>query len=675
MSAPAERERILVVDDEVSITAMLERALTAHGFEVDTAFDGQEALDIARATRPSLILLDLMMPRVDGYGFLEQRARDPMLRDTPVVVLTAHGGEGQVVRAINAGADDFLLKPISLTELTTRIRARLRDRTLVADLRGQRRDYELLLELSTALASQLEVREILYLVAGRLAEMMDVGRVSFVIVSRDLQHGYVLAASEDVGAHNIRVALENYPEVLAVVRSRKPLVITDVTSHPLMADVKDALARTDTRSLIVFPLSTGEEVLGVVFLRSRVARAELTQREAHVCSIVANATAIALKNAQIVESVRGETAKVNVARMQAEHRVRLLKRYEEWWENASDGMATIDAEGRVLFVNPAGARALGRSREAINGCVFAQLVIPEHRQAFEAFALGELKADGPLKPMDVCTHSDAGEVRVISISVNALLSDHAAAVLSFRDVTEERTLESALRKTKDFLEGLVRQSVDAIIAADAWGRVVLWNAAAERLFGYRSADAMQLELGALFPPGELAQILTLLRSEELGGRGRLGPVRREVLSKGGARVPVRMSAAILVEESVESAIFIILSDLRPQEELAARLSAAQARLEHSERQSVAAEIAGTTAHELNQPLTAMLGLAEILRRGLDADSHLQPAAQGLAREAERIAEIVRKLGRITRYEPKPYVGAVRIIDLDRSSRGQDDEPR
>ena len=104
MSGPAERERILVVDDEVSITEMLQRALTAHGFLVDTAFDGEDALELARATPPSLILLDLMMPRMDGYGFLAHRAEDPVMRDTPVVVLTAHEvkgvqGEEAAVRA------------------------------------------------------------------------------------------------------------------------------------------------------------------------------------------------------------------------------------------------------------------------------------------------------------------------------------------------------------------------------------------------------------------------------------------------------------------------------------------------------------------------------------------------------------------------------------------------
>lgn len=669
---PGEQERILVVDDELSITEMLQRALSAHGYSVDVAFDGAEAFEVARAKPPSLVLLDLMMPRHDGYSFLERRAQDPVLRDTPVVVLTAHGGEQQVVKAINAGADDFLLKPISLLELTMRLRARLRDRHTVADLRGQRRDYELLLDLSTALASQLEVREILFLVANRLAEMIQVERVSFLIVSRDLENGYVLAASEDPEAHNIRVQLENYPEVLAVVRSRKPLVIADVSSHPMLTDVKEAIGRTETRSVILFPLASGEEVLGVLFLRTRAARRELSTREEHACRIVANATAVALKNAQIVQSIRGETEKIKLARVQAEHRIRTLKRYEEFCEHASDGMATVDAAGRILFLNQAGERIVGRTADSVVGRNLADLVVAEEREGAAAI-VRDLAAGVPPKPFDIGVAHEDGTVRTVSLSVSARFGEQGAVALTFRDVTEDRQIEADLRKTKDFLAGLIQQSVDAIIAADGQGRLVLWNEAAERLFGIAASEATALQLGELFPPGELQSLLGLLRSEELGGTGRLSPVRREIVARGGARVPVRMSAAILREGQTEIAIFAILSDLRPHEDLAARLSLVQERLARSERQVVAAEVAGTTAHELNQPLTSLLGLAELIRRGLGPQSPLVPAAQGLVREAERIAEIVRKLGRITRYESKPYVGAQNIVDLDRSTAEPDEE--
>lgn len=672
MTVPVLRERILVVDDETSIAEMLERALRANGYDVDVAFDGAEAFEIAQKSRPSLVLLDLMMPRHDGYAFLDRRASDPTLRDTPVVVLTAHGGEAQVHKAITAGADDFLLKPISLLELTTRIRARLRDRNTVADLRGQRRDYELLLDLSAALASHLEVREILYLVASRLAEMIHVDRVSFLIVSRDLEHGYVLAASEDASAHNIRVALENYPEVLAVVRSRRPLVIADVASHPMLTDVKDAIAKTDTRSVILFPLSSGDDVLGVLFLRARRERRELSTREEHVCRIVANATAIALKNAQIVQSVRGETAKINVARIQAEHRIRLLKRYEEFWEHASDGMASIDEGGKLLFVNLAGERLLGRERREIVGKPLSEFIVPADCERIASAARASTSGDSS-RPFDVGATLPDGAARIFSVSVSSLLGGEGAAVLAFRDVTEERTLEADLRKTKDFLAGLIRQSVDAIIAADAGGRIVLFNEAAQRLFGRHQDEAFSLLLADLFPPGEVPQLLSLLRSEDFGGRGRLSPVRREVLSRSGARIPVRMSAAILVEGGAEIAMVAILSDLRPQEELAARLSQAQERLEESERHKVAAEVAGAAAHELNQPLTSLLGLAELLQRAMGAENPLAPAAQSLMREAERVAVIVRKLGRVVKYESKPYVGTSQIVDLDRAGRGSGEE--
>jgi signal transduction histidine kinase len=84
-----------------------------------------------------------------------------------------------------------------------------------------------------------------------------------------------------------------------------------------------------------------------------------------------------------------------------------------------------------------------------------------------------------------------------------------------------------------------------------------------------------------------------------------------------------------------------------------------------------AELAGAAAHELNQPLTSVMAYAELLKRRLDADSPGFGAAEVIYNEAERMAEIVRKIGKITKYETKSYVGQARILDLDKSSRESD----
>ena len=128
-----------------------------------------------------------------------------------------------------------------------------------------------------------------------------------------------------------------------------------------------------------------------------------------------------------------------------------------------------------------------------------------------------------------------------------------------------------------------------------------------------------------------------------------------------------MSAAVLHDGERELGVFGIFSDLRVQQEMEARLAQAQEKLAETEKQALVAELAGTTAHELNQPLTSLLGLSEVLRRGLESEHPLRATVEAVMREAERIAEIVRKLGRITRYETKAYVGGAKNVDLDRSS--------
>ena len=115
--------RILLVDDEVDILEFIRYNLVREGFEVFTACDGVEALRVAAECRPHLILLDRMMPTMDGVQTCRAIRRAPRLRDTMVVFLSALGDEEQQLSGFDVGADDYLTKPIKMKLLVSRLQA------------------------------------------------------------------------------------------------------------------------------------------------------------------------------------------------------------------------------------------------------------------------------------------------------------------------------------------------------------------------------------------------------------------------------------------------------------------------------------------------------------------------------------------------------------------------
>ncbi len=116
-------ERVLVVDDEPQIRRALRTALTGHGYEVETADDGEATLMLLAARAPDVLVLDLVMPGVDGFEVL-RRVRE--WSRVPIVVLSARGQERDKVTALDLGADDYLTKPFGIAELLARVRAVLR---------------------------------------------------------------------------------------------------------------------------------------------------------------------------------------------------------------------------------------------------------------------------------------------------------------------------------------------------------------------------------------------------------------------------------------------------------------------------------------------------------------------------------------------------------------------
>ncbi len=117
------KERILVVDDEASIRRILETRLSMIGYDVVTASDGEEALDVFHKQGPDLVVLDVMMPKLDGYGVCQELRKES---DIPIIMLTALGDVADRITGLELGADDYVVKPFSPKELEARIRSVLR---------------------------------------------------------------------------------------------------------------------------------------------------------------------------------------------------------------------------------------------------------------------------------------------------------------------------------------------------------------------------------------------------------------------------------------------------------------------------------------------------------------------------------------------------------------------
>lgn len=130
MSEGEARQKILVADDEASIRRILETRLKMVGYDVVVAEDGEEAVEVFNKANPDLVVLDVMMPKMDGYGVTREIRRTS---DVPIIILTALGDVSERITGLELGADDYVIKPFSPKELEARVKAVLR-RTITKDV-------------------------------------------------------------------------------------------------------------------------------------------------------------------------------------------------------------------------------------------------------------------------------------------------------------------------------------------------------------------------------------------------------------------------------------------------------------------------------------------------------------------------------------------------------------
>jgi len=495
--------------------------------------------------------------------------------------------------------------------------------------------------------------------ALHLATAMGAVAVAVVAAAGDRDGAHIVADSDDDRSAEDQAALLNARAVREALTSRE-VVITESEAAPLDREARELWA--------VFPIVVNRRARGVVVASFTTASRQPSD-ETLLCGRAAAAlVAVALPPAKAIAAGSERTRKVTLTDVHRERRLRAIERYRAFIDSASDGIVVLDEAGTVLYMNRAAEQVTGYARQGMEGKRLAQLV-PEPQQPILHDMLALAVKSKPIENFDLELVTTSGDPITVSVASIGLLSEYGAAIFAFRDVTLARGLETELRRTSEFLERILNSAVDGIIAADLSGNVLLFNSGAERICGYKAADVIRkMSVVDLYPPRVAHEIMRLLRSSQRGGEGRLEPVRRELKAITGELVPVSISAALVFDDAGrEIATVGIFSDLRERLRMEERLAKAQEKLAVSEKQAVAIELAGAAAHELNQPLTSVMGYTQMLLRKLEADSPHQRALETILSESERMAGIVRQLGSLTRYETKAYVGGAQIIDLGRSS--------
>jgi PAS domain S-box-containing protein len=653
---------VLLVDDDATSRRLLAETLTQAGLDSTAVKSSAEALALLENHKPKVVLLDLVMPAPDGYQLLRILRGRAETKDLPVVVLTALDREDEIAKAFEAGADDFVKKPFNAIELVARVRGQLRLRAAMEDLARREKDASVVLEVTQALASNLDFRGILFTVVQRIADVAKIDRVSVVLVREQDHVAFVVAASDDEHLRDLPIDVTHYPEIQKVLESGKPLVVEDAATHPLMEIVRTAgQAKTAFSSLCILPILYESRPMGVLFLRTRRAGA-FDEHAIALCQTIASAMAIALRNARVLQSLRDETEQVTVARFEAERRMRALQRYADFFDSSADGIVVIDDDGHLLFSNPKAREITGYAEQDLRGRRLGDILSTD-----DSYLANDLRAsfsEGRYpKDIDIKISTRDRRIRILNVNFAGVMREDGAVLCSFRDVTTQRENEAELIKTKDFLQRVIDSSVDAIISADLKGRVVLFNRAAERVYGRSASAVVGSDVRELYPEGTALEIMRLIRA----GGGHIEGLKVDIKDSSDVTVPVSFSGALIFEGDKPVGSVGVFTDLREKLRMEQRLAQAQEQILAQDRQAIVAELAGAAAHELNQPLTSVLNYATLLRRLLAENTQAASAAGVIEEEAERMAEIVRKIGKITKYETKTYVGKQKILDLDRAS--------
>ena len=298
--------RILVADDDESLVKTLTWILKEHGYDVHVCPGGEGLLTKLEEVKPALLLLDIMMPKVDGLQLLERLKADERHKDLPVLMVSSMPPEDATVKALGLGAADFIAKPFRVRELLARVEAHIRVGQALAQAREEARSRAAMVDILHEVTDSLKPDEIYHILARRVARVLNISKCSMVLAKSGDQTGVVVAAYENPMLRNLQIELARYAEIRQALTTGRLVLVEDVSTDPLYKEErlrweKDGI-KVPTRSAVALPFWMKDQQMGVFFLRTTGDDPPLTRADAQFGETVIKTAVSAIEKAYDFET-------------------------------------------------------------------------------------------------------------------------------------------------------------------------------------------------------------------------------------------------------------------------------------------------------------------------------------------------------------------------------------